>query len=207
MQYVTIKDDKGFTGLEAAIVLIAFLVLAAVFSYVMLGEGFFTAQKNQVAVHSGLHQASSSLMLSGDVLVSGGIDKSGKNVVENIIFYLTNAAGGTSIDLNKTMITYTDINDSKEFPYNPTNGAWTYTPIIKNSSAFNLLEAGDTYKVILNLKGNNYYETTSAGDIITSQPGVGEEIKIEVIPSEGAVLSFSRTMPHKIALDTYYPLY
>lgn len=205
MQFVTIKDEKGFTGLEAAIVLIAFLVLAAVFSYVMLGEGFFTVQKNQVAVHSGLQQASSGLMLSGDVLVSGGIDKSGKNVVENIIFYLTNAAGGTSIDLNKTMITYTDINDSKEFPYNPTNGAWTYTPIIKNSSAFNLLEAGDTYKVILNLKGNNY--EASASDIITSQPGVGEEIKIEVIPPEGAVLSFNRKMPHKISPDTYYPLY
>nr|P17603.1 RecName: Full=24 kDa flagellin [Methanospirillum hungatei] len=30
-----------FSGLEAAIVLIAFVVVAAVFSYVMLGAGFF----------------------------------------------------------------------------------------------------------------------------------------------------------------------
>ena len=34
------KDEKGFTGLEAAIVLIAFVVVAAVFSYVMLGSRF-----------------------------------------------------------------------------------------------------------------------------------------------------------------------
>ena len=33
--------DKAFSGLEAAIVLIAFVVVAAVFSYVMLGAGFF----------------------------------------------------------------------------------------------------------------------------------------------------------------------
>ena len=37
-----LKDDKAFTGLEAAIVLTAFVVVAAVFSYVVLGAGFFT---------------------------------------------------------------------------------------------------------------------------------------------------------------------
>ena len=41
------KNDEGFTGLEAAIVLIAFVVVAAVFSYVVLGAGFFTTQKAQ----------------------------------------------------------------------------------------------------------------------------------------------------------------
>jgi len=43
----TIKSDDAFTGLEAAIVLIAFVVVAAVFSYVVLGAGFFTTQKSQ----------------------------------------------------------------------------------------------------------------------------------------------------------------
>ena len=33
------NKDEGFTGLEAAIVLIAFVVVAAVFSYVVLGAG------------------------------------------------------------------------------------------------------------------------------------------------------------------------
>ena len=34
------NTEEGFTGLEAAIVLIAFVVVAAVFSYVVLGAGF-----------------------------------------------------------------------------------------------------------------------------------------------------------------------
>ncbi|MHC1629400.1 MAG: archaellin/type IV pilin N-terminal domain-containing protein, partial [Methanoculleaceae archaeon] len=38
------RNERAFTGLEAAIVLIAFIVVAAVFSYVVLGAGFFTTQ-------------------------------------------------------------------------------------------------------------------------------------------------------------------
>ena len=66
-----IKDEKGFTGLEAAIVLVAFVVVAAVFSYVMLGAGFYTTQKSQEVVHTGVMQASSSVELSGDVVATG----------------------------------------------------------------------------------------------------------------------------------------
>ena len=39
------ENEDAFTGLEAAIVLIAFVVVASVFSYVVLGAGFFTTQK------------------------------------------------------------------------------------------------------------------------------------------------------------------
>lgn len=67
------KNEKGFTGLEASIVLIAFVVVAAVFSYVMLGAGFGTTQKSQEVVHSSVSQASSSLSLSGDVIAKGAI--------------------------------------------------------------------------------------------------------------------------------------
>src|SRR5659263_452222 len=97
-----VKDEKGFTGLEAAIVLIAFVVVAAVFSYVMLGAGFFTTQKSQEVVHTGVTQASSSLAPSGDVIV-----KSTTNDFANeVTFYVTNTAGGTPLDLNKTVLTY-----------------------------------------------------------------------------------------------------
>ncbi len=44
------ESEEAFTGLEAAIVLIAFVVVAAVFSYVILGAGFFTTQKSHEVV-------------------------------------------------------------------------------------------------------------------------------------------------------------
>jgi archaeal flagellin FlaB len=191
-----IKDEKGFTGLEAAIVLIAFVVVAAVFSYVMLGAGFFTTQKSQEVVHTGVTQASSSIAPSGDVIVNSTTTGSASNVT----FYITNTAGGTAVDLNKTIITYTDNNDfvSKEYG-NGSNNGWSYTPIIYESGhGDNLLESGEKYRVDMNL-------TNGFG--VTSAPSVNEQIKIEVKPPEGAVLTIQRTMPASLTAGTYYPVY
>lgn len=43
-------DDRAFTGLEAAMVFIAFIVVASVFAYVALGAGFFTTQRTEQTV-------------------------------------------------------------------------------------------------------------------------------------------------------------
>lgn len=65
------KDQKGITGLETAIILIAFVVVAAVFAYTALSAGLFSTQKSQEAVYSGLEEAQSSMELKGGVLVEG----------------------------------------------------------------------------------------------------------------------------------------
>jgi flagellin FlaB len=65
------KDKRAFTGLEAAIVLTAFVVVAAVFSYVVLNAGFFTTQKSKEVIHTGIEQATSSAELSGNVIGHG----------------------------------------------------------------------------------------------------------------------------------------
>ena len=44
--------EEAFTGLEAAIVLIAFIVVAAVFSYVVLGAGFLLPDRPGYRPHS-----------------------------------------------------------------------------------------------------------------------------------------------------------
>jgi len=59
------KKESAFSGLEAAIFLIAFVVVAAVFSYVMLGAGFFATQKAQEVTYSGMKQATSNLIMDG----------------------------------------------------------------------------------------------------------------------------------------------
>ena len=66
-----LKDERAFTGLEAAIVLTAFVVVAAVFSYVVLGAGFFTSEKSKEVIHTGVEQATSSMELGGYVVGHG----------------------------------------------------------------------------------------------------------------------------------------
>ena len=99
------KDDNAFTGLEAAIVLIAFIVVAAVFSYVILGAGFFTTQKSQEVVHTGVQQASSSMEVIGNVY---GFSTTGGENLQYIKFTIGNTAGGTALDVSKMVVTYTD---------------------------------------------------------------------------------------------------
>jgi flagellin-like protein len=59
------RDERGITGLETAIILIAFVVVASVFAYTVLSAGIFSSQKGQEAVYSGLSGAQSSIDLKG----------------------------------------------------------------------------------------------------------------------------------------------
>jgi flagellin FlaB len=94
-----LKNEDAFTGLEAAIVLIAFIVVAAVFSYVMLGAGFFATQEAQRTVHTGSQQASSSLEIIGNVYGMTPEWNNGNSTNEvnltRIEFTVGNTAGGT----------------------------------------------------------------------------------------------------------------
>jgi len=60
-----IGHEEGFSGLESAIVLIAFIVVASVFSYVVLGAGFYTTQKAQETVYRGIEQSTTNVQLVG----------------------------------------------------------------------------------------------------------------------------------------------
>ena len=196
-----LNNEKGFTGLEAAIVLIAFVVVAAVFSYVMLGAGFFTTQKSQEVVHTGVTQASSSLAPSGDVI----IESTATGSAGNITFYLTNTAGGTSVDMDKTILTYTDDDDFMSQQYGsagPNNGSlgWNYRAVIfEPGHDNNLLESGEKYRIDVNL--------TAFGNNAISLPGTNEKIKIEIKPPEGAVLALAKTLPPALVTGGYYPVY
>ncbi len=100
-----LKNDNAFTGLEAAIVLIAFVVVAAVFSYVVLGAGFFTTQKSQEVVHTGVDQASSSMEIIGNVY---GVANTGNTGIAYLKFTIGNTAGGTALDVTKMVVSYSD---------------------------------------------------------------------------------------------------
>jgi len=109
------KNEDAFTGLEAAIVLIAFVVVAAVFSYVMLGAGFFATQQAQQVVHTGSEQASSSLEIIGNVY--GYNNGTSTTDLDYLVFTVGNTAGGTPIDITQMLVTYVCGNVSEVITY------------------------------------------------------------------------------------------
>ena len=178
------KNDNAFTGLEAAIVLIAFIVVAAVFSYVVLGAGFFTTQKSQEVVHSGVSQASSSLELIGDVY---GIAETATKGIDTLEFTVGLTAGGSVVDLSKTVLTYSDSNDyytlAKKTTSNLGNKEWCIYLRKPTDVTGDVVEKGDQY--VLRAK-------------IAPKIDANHKFTLEVKPPTGATFAITRTTPPRI---------
>ena len=67
-----VREQSGITGLETAIVLIAFVVVAAVFAFTVLTTGLFTSEKAKETTMAGVAATSSTLSLKGTVTAIGG---------------------------------------------------------------------------------------------------------------------------------------
>ncbi|MEM4278817.1 MAG: archaellin/type IV pilin N-terminal domain-containing protein [Archaeoglobaceae archaeon] len=187
------RNEKGFTGLEAAIVLIAFVTVAAVFSYILLGAGFFATQKSQEVVHTGVKQATSSMELVGSVVATGNTTG---NKIKNVTFTLQLAAGGQPIDLNKTLITVLV----------PADGSYKELKYEMNSS--DIQQATEYYvKWVYSLQGpspDNYLEEFEKAEVTVYLEGAGLDVNpndnfiIEVKPPIGATYPIELKAPPSI---------
>ncbi len=188
-------DDNAFTGLEAAIVLIAFVVVAAVFSYVVLGAGFFTTQKAQETVHTGVQQTTSAVEPSGQVSIQA--DGAG-TAVGNITFYLQLAAGGSGVDMSK--VTYTVSTPTKVQTF--TNTAVVLSWVKQNTP----IDAGQTSTGGL-LNPREMVLVRIVPGFAAADLGVNTKFIVEVKPPVGASLPISRTTPAGMTANAWYEVY
>ena len=67
------RGQAGVTGLETAIVLIAFVVVSSVFAFAALSTGLFSADKSKETIHAGLSEARGSLEVKGGLILRAAI--------------------------------------------------------------------------------------------------------------------------------------
>jgi len=218
------RKRKGFTGLEAAIVLTAFVVVAAVFSYVVLNAGFFTTQKSKEVVHTGVAQATSSIELSGDVIGHGWkygkVNSSGfwnetsdPNSTCYSSYYAWNDTNKYILDSNNLTVVefYLTLTagrhpvsmDDLVISYTDKdthNGSISYSNN-SNASLGNLTMPSWNYTIIHG-DGDALLEFGEKAKILVALPDYGvtenQEFTIEVKPAEGATLAITRTAPASI---------
>lgn len=181
-----IKKEQGITGIETAIILIAFVIVASVFAYVVLSSGLFSTQKAKEAVHSGLQEARSTVELKGNVLgkMEGG-------VLTEVYFTLGTPPSGDSVDFTDTssanfsnlvIISYSDA-----YQVFPTVN-WTMTKLNTNTTD-NLLDANELFQITVDLS------CVSANATEEQKPGAYHKFQLEVKPPIGAILVIERTIP------------
>ncbi len=186
------RDQRGITGLETAIVLIAFVVVSSVFAFAALSTGLFTTDKAKETIHAGLSEARGTMELKGSVIANATVAGSG-GVVKTLTFQVANAAAGEAIDLSQgnTIIRYTDdgqsanLNTATEFSVDD----------MGTGDGDAMLERGEVFEIrIVNM--NNLGVTD-----LSETLGVDTQFTLEVIPPKGAVPFIQRVTP--VSFDLY----
>lgn len=202
--------EPAFTGLEAAIVLIAFIVVAAVFSFVVLGAGFFTTQNAQATINTGVAQASSSLEIVGNVMGIAVAEPPARLTYVNIS--VATAVGGTATDLSRMVVSYTDNSGTRNPTIAPNSGGidscfWSQagdTNILAHDSVADWDVHWCISQKINDLNPGTENDLLEPGEIwiitVAMPPTATTDTKITIYfqPAVGAVLPVTRTIPGAI---------
>jgi len=182
------RNQKGITGIETAIILIAFVIVASVFAYVVLSAGLFSTQKAKEAVYSGLEEAKSTIELKGDVM--GRMEN---GILTTLYFTVGTTTGGDSIDFTppesgNTSLVVISYNDAYQiFP----TVNWTLTKL-NTTNADNILDKTELFMITVDLT------CVSANATAQEMPTAYHTFRLEIKPPVGAILPIERTIPARI---------
>jgi flagellin FlaB len=173
------KDESGITALETAIILIAFVVVAAIFAFTVLSTGTFLTERSKEAAYAGLQEVRGSMELKGSIVL--------ETTGDYIVFNLATVAGGSSVDLSKVKVMYRDSSANVDLTYasgagNPSADAWTATTT-DGTAGVTILASGQLAKIRVNP---------------TASLTANKTFALEVKPPTGGILLLERTCPAQI---------
>jgi flagellin FlaB len=182
------EEQQGITGIETAIILIAFVIVASVFAYVVLSAGLFSTQKAKEAIHAGLEEARCTIEVKGNIY-----GKMEDSVLKEIYFTVGTTTGGDSIDFTDTSSNSSNlviISYSDAYQIFPTVN-WTMTKL-NTTDPDNLLDQNELFMISVDLS------CVSANATEEEKPGPYHTFQLELKPPVGAVLVLERTIPARV---------
>ncbi|MBN2238713.1 MAG: hypothetical protein JW712_02980 [Dehalococcoidales bacterium] len=168
------KEEKGITGLETAIILIAFVTVASVLAYSVLSAGIFSSERGKETVYKGLESAQSTLEIKGSVLGLSDTETTLDDVHFNIALTIPNEV----VDTNNIVFNYFD--DEVHAEGLTANVSLSGGSTERGSS--NMVEADEVHVVSI--------EIPSSANITSY-----DTFYIQMIPPTGASITIKRTMP------------
>ncbi len=214
------ERQQGITGLETAIILIAFVVVASVFAFTVLSTGIFSSERSKETVFSGIEEAQSTLEPRGSIIAFKGNVDGATSTVFKLTFLLSNAVAGEPVDLTPgytsndsgidpdvdatakqvTVISYRD--KDIFLPDVPWTVSWP-----GDDDGDTLVENNEKAEItVWILNRDNAVTSIDSADSVTVMssrgiesagdvPAVNGEFTLEVKQPSGAVLNIRRTFP------------
>ena len=184
------KEHRGMTGLETAIILIAFVTVASVLAYSVLSAGIFSAERGKATVYSGLESAQASMGVQGVVIGEASADNSSLDYID---FLVGLTIPGEKVDMSALCINvYSSANQAaltrEAWDGDPTALHWQFrkAPGSTERGTANTLEGDETHEVVVDLSG---FDTIGGYEWFT----------VEVVPPTGAAITVKRTLPGQLA--------
>jgi len=210
------RTRRGVIGIEAAIVLIAFVIVAAALSFVVLNAGFTTTQQAKTTVSQGLQTSSSVLAVSGTVV--GHVNGTSSSI-DVITLPLRVASGSNNVDLQKSLVAVKYFSKTKSYDnvYAGTLETTKYASVVDALAAAttaNLIDknplatsspatpTNSTAIIYWTTNENNNKVLDKSENAILAivfssadRPAQLDTVKVEVSPSIGAPLTVERNIP------------
>jgi flagellin FlaB len=201
------KQKRGIVGLEAAIILIAFVIIAAVFSFMVVNQGLVATERGRTAIEEGLNEASTPLAIDGTIFVRTAAD--GANITGILVPLKAYGVKYVPMWQNETVVTLTVGTHAWANIY---SGVGSNNP--SNSTFDNLLSAtsiGNATLYIQNTNGDQALDSFEKGYLLinlsaTYAAAVRTPVNVEVRLEKTAPLSIDFTMPESLPKDSWIGL-
>jgi flagellin FlaB len=198
------KQKRAIVGLEAAIILIAFVIIAAVFSFMVINQGVFATERGKTVIQEGLKQASTPLAVDGTMFVKTSVD--GENVTGLLIPLKAYGVKYVAMWENTTVVTLKV-------------GANAWANVYEGVDSSN--QTGDSFSDMLNgvtddraklyIQNSNGDETLDSNEkgyllvrlSTANAASVRAQINVEVRLEKTAPLSIEFNVPEAMPSDTW----
>jgi flagellin FlaB len=178
------QDQEGLTGLSTAIILIAFVIVASVFAYVILSAGLFSSQKAKEAINNGIQSTMATVEIRGNI-IAYMVDSE----VTDIFFCVGIPAAGSPVDFTppsgngtqKVVVSYSDAEN-----YLPSVN-WTVERLSWGNDDY-LLDPNELFQMTIFLP--------TSGNVSI---GPYDSFSLEIKPPDGPVLTVDRTIPSRVS--------
>ncbi|KYH37287.1 MAG: flagellin [Candidatus Bathyarchaeota archaeon B24] len=203
------RSRRGTIGVETAIVMIAFVVVASAVAYVIINMGFYAAQKSKETIGRGVDSASSSLELDGSVV--GKVDSTG-SYIEYLIIPVRLSVGKSQVDLdgNATMVsvysdgfTLPDIYQGVDLTFDESTET-DLTSVITGAEGAMAVIFNDDNDTILELNEKAFIVIRLDTSIHTLESY--DTVKVEIKTGTCAALAVVRQIPTGLVANDYVDL-
>jgi flagellin FlaB len=182
-----VRNEHGITGLETAIVLIAFVVVAAVFAFVVLSTGLFSSERSKETVYAGLSKTRGTMELTGGVIA----ETDQTNLI-TVTFDVTLAAGGDQVNLDPASTT-----NATNIRYN--DGSVLIPSMVYGTNEITgngdlLLEAGEMFEIVIDLT-----DITGTPPNTDAVIAANQTFTLEIQPPSGSYMIIQRTTPASLS--------